>query len=63
MRAPQITKHAMILILSAVGLAACGGDMDDLDQYINETVASRLRPKPTAILTRRRSDNARSPNN
>ena len=49
MRAPQITKHAMILILSAVGLAACGGDMDDLDQYINEVKAKpggRIEPLP-----------------
>jgi type IV pilus assembly protein PilP len=39
----------MILILSAVGLAACGGDMDDLDQYINEVKAKpggRIEPLP-----------------
>ncbi len=49
MRAPQIIKHGMILILSAVGLAACGGDMDDLDQYINEVKAKpggRIEPLP-----------------
>ncbi len=49
MRAPQIIKHAMILVLSAVGLAACGGDMDDLDQYINEVKAKpggRIEPLP-----------------
>jgi type IV pilus assembly protein PilP len=49
MRAPQIIKHAMILIVSAVGIAACGGDMDDLDQYINEIKAKpggRIEPLP-----------------
>ncbi|MGB5332180.1 MAG: pilus assembly protein PilP [Woeseiaceae bacterium] len=49
MRAPQIIKHAMILILSAAGLAACGGDMDDLDQYINQVKAKpggRIEPLP-----------------
>ena len=49
MRAPQIIKHAMILVVSAVGIAACGGDMDDLDQYINEIKAKpggRIEPLP-----------------
>ncbi|MDH3614846.1 MAG: pilus assembly protein PilP [Gammaproteobacteria bacterium] len=39
----------MILVLSAIGLAACGGDMDDLDQYINEVKAKpggRIEPLP-----------------
>jgi type IV pilus assembly protein PilP len=49
MRASLIIKHGLILVLSAVGLAACGGDMDDLDQYINETKAKpggRIDPLP-----------------
>ncbi len=42
------TKHGLVLIL-ALGLAACGGDMDDLDQYINEVKArpgGRIDPLP-----------------
>ena len=49
MRASLIIKHGFIVILAAVGLAACGGDMDDLDQYINETKAKpggRIEPLP-----------------
>ena len=49
MRASLTIKHGLILILSAIGLAACGGDMDDLDQYINETKAKpggRIDPLP-----------------
>ncbi|MCP4334395.1 MAG: pilus assembly protein PilP [Gammaproteobacteria bacterium] len=49
MRASLTIKHGLILILSAVGLAACGGDMDDLDRYINETKAKpggRIEPLP-----------------
>ncbi len=41
-------KHGLVLVL-ALGLAACGGDMDDLDQYINETKAKpggRIDPLP-----------------
>ena len=49
MRASLTFKHGFILILSVLGLAACGGDMDDLDQYINETKAKpggRIEPLP-----------------
>lgn len=49
MRASLVIGHGLILILSAVGLAACGGDMDDLDQYINEIKAKpggRIEPLP-----------------
>jgi len=49
MRASLTIRHGLILILSAVGLAACGGDMDDLDQYINATKAKpggRIEPLP-----------------
>jgi type IV pilus assembly protein PilP len=41
-------KFGLVLVLS-LGLAACGGDMDDLDQYINEIKArpgGRIEPLP-----------------
>ena len=41
-------KLGLVLALS-LGLAACGGDMDDLDQYINEIKArpgGRIEPLP-----------------
>ena len=47
MRASFI-KYGVVLGL-ALGLAACGGDMDDLDQYINEIKArpgGRIDPLP-----------------
>ena len=49
MRAPRTLKHCLLLMLGACGLAACGGDMDDLDQYINEIKAKpggRIEPLP-----------------
>ena len=49
MRGSLTIRHGLILVLSAVGLAACGGDMDDLDQYINEVKAKpggRIEPLP-----------------
>jgi len=49
MRASLTIKHGMILVLAVIGLAACGGDMDDLDQYINEIKAKpggRIDPLP-----------------
>ncbi len=42
------SKHGLVLAL-ALSLAACGGDMDDLDQYINEIKArpgGRIEPLP-----------------
>src|SRR5210317_1374305 len=45
----QIMKYSLVLILATFGLAACGGDMDDLDQYINEIKArpgGRIDPLP-----------------
>ncbi len=39
----------LVLAVAAVGLAACGGDNDDLDQYINEVKArpgGRIEPLP-----------------
>ena len=47
MRASSM-KFGLVLALS-LGLAACGGDMDDLDQYINEIKArpgGRIEPLP-----------------
>lgn len=47
MRASSM-KLGLVLVL-ALGLAACGGDMDDLDQYINEIKAKpggRIDPLP-----------------
>ena len=41
-------KYGLVLVL-ALGLAACGGDMDELDRYINETKAlpgGRIDPLP-----------------
>ncbi len=29
-------RNSLILVAALVGVAACGGDMDDLDQYVNE---------------------------
>ncbi len=49
MRASLTIKYGLVLILSAASLAACGGDMDDLDQYINEIKAKpggRIDPLP-----------------
>ena len=36
MRASQIIKHSLALLLLALGLSACGGGADDLDAYVNE---------------------------
>ena len=48
MRASPI-KNSLVLILAALGIVACGGDHDDLDQYINEVKArpgGRIEPLP-----------------
>ena len=39
----------LLLAVVAMGVAACGGDMDDLDSYINEVKArpgGRIEPLP-----------------
>ena len=47
MRASKSIKYG--LVVAALGLTACGGDMDDLDQYINEVKSKpggRIDPLP-----------------
>jgi type IV pilus assembly protein PilP len=42
-------RNSLILAVAMVGLAACGGDMDDLDSYINEVKSrpgGRIEPLP-----------------
>ena len=44
----SVIRHALVAIL-ALGLAACGGDMDDLDKYINDVKGrpgGRIDPLP-----------------
>ena len=43
------SKNTIILLVAAFALSACGGDMDDLDQFINEIKArpgGRIEPLP-----------------
>ena len=43
------SKNTVAIIAASLVLGACGGDMDDLDQYINETKAKpggRIEPLP-----------------
>ena len=49
MKLSLIIRNGLLLALGALGLAACGGNMDDLDQYINEVKArpgGRIDPLP-----------------
>ncbi len=49
MNASLRIRNGLILALSMFGLAACGGDMDDLDQYVNEIKSrpgGRIEPLP-----------------
>jgi len=43
------SRLLIVLLAAGLGLAACGGDMDDLDSYINEVKArpgGRIEPLP-----------------
>jgi len=45
----SLTRTLMVCIVAAFALGACGGDMDDLDQYINSVKAKpggRIDPLP-----------------
>ena len=45
----SLTRVLITLLFTTVGLTACGGDMDDLDQYINDVKArpgGRIEPLP-----------------
>jgi len=49
MRASLSLKHSLLLLLLVAGVAGCGGDMDELDAYINEVKArpgGRIDPLP-----------------
>jgi len=49
MRASRTFRIVLMACVAASGLVACGGDMDDLDQYINEVKAKpggRIEPLP-----------------
>lgn len=49
MNTPLTIRNVLALILAALGLAACGGDMDDLDAYVNSVKArpgGRIEPLP-----------------
>jgi type IV pilus assembly protein PilP len=49
MIASDALRKGLLLAIAATGLAACGGDMDDLDSYINEVKArpgGRIEPLP-----------------
>ena len=44
-----LSKNVILMLAASVVLGACGGDMDDLDQYINEIKArpgGRIEPLP-----------------
>jgi len=43
------SKNALTILIAGIALSACGSDMDDLDQYINEIKArpgGRIEPLP-----------------
>lgn len=49
MGASNLTRLTFLALLAGFGLSGCGGDMDDLDRYINEIKArpgGRIEPLP-----------------
>ncbi len=49
MIASLTVRKGLLLAIAAAGMVACGGDMDDLDRYINEVKArpgGRIEPLP-----------------
>lgn len=45
----SLTRVLLIALVTSLSLTACGGDMDDLDQYVNEVKArpgGRIEPLP-----------------
>ena len=49
MRASSKVKSTLLLALACIGLVACGGDMDELDAYVNQIKArpgGRIEPLP-----------------
>jgi len=49
MNASLMARHGALLALAVLSLAACGGDMDELDEYINSVKArpgGRIEPLP-----------------
>ncbi len=49
MRASRMFKVVLMALVATSGLAACGADMDDLDEYINDIKAKpggRIEPLP-----------------
>ena len=49
MIASLTVRSGLLLAVVAVGLVACGGDMDDLDSYVNQVKArpgGRIAPLP-----------------
>ncbi len=49
MNASNLKGLTLIVLLAGFGLAGCGGDMDDLDRYVNEVKArpgGRIEPLP-----------------
>ncbi len=49
MKASLLIRRTLVVAVLATALTACGGDMDDLDQYINEVKAKpggRIEPLP-----------------